>query len=118
MIDTHKTLLPECREIFIRLEEKIDNLITRADKINGRYEKHIDTSSNYRKQIDENTLIIKNLLNIKNWLRGVVLTIIIGVLSTAIGWGSLLSSVNNNQEKIMQLEDIHPRINLPQYEKK
>ena len=44
----HSNLLPECKQIFLRLEEKIDSLINRADKINGRYEKHINESELHR----------------------------------------------------------------------
>ena len=49
----HTEIIPECKQMFIRLEEKIDGLIQRADKVNGRYEKHMDESTLYRKKVDE-----------------------------------------------------------------
>ena len=48
----HDTLLPECKQMFARLDEKLDNLITRADRINGRYEKHMEESVLYRRFVD------------------------------------------------------------------
>jgi len=115
-MEQHNSLLPECTEIFKRLEEKIDSLIIRADKVNGRYERHIDSSNDYRKQVDQNTIILKDLLNIKVWLRGVIFVIVLGILSTAVGWGSLVTSVITNTDRLIQIEQLHPRINIQSLE--
>jgi hypothetical protein len=48
----HQEILPECVQRFDRLDEKLDELIKRADRINGRYEKHMEESVKYRREVD------------------------------------------------------------------
>jgi hypothetical protein len=54
----HDGILPECNQVFIRLEDKIDSLIDRTDKINGRYEKHMEESQIYRHKVTKNDIRI------------------------------------------------------------
>jgi len=64
--------LAECLQIFKRIEQKIDarsahtdellaGLIQRADRINGRYEKHIKESTEYRRKVDKHEHTLDSL---------------------------------------------------------
>ncbi len=68
----HKQPLAECMQIFKRIEQKIDSrsshtdellagLIQRADRINGRYEKHINESTDYRRKVDKHEHALESL---------------------------------------------------------
>ena len=64
----HIELLPECKQMYLRVEDKIDNLIERADKINGRYEKHMDEGNYYRNKVERHDEKMKVL----TWLFGIL----------------------------------------------
>lgn len=106
----HETMLPECVEIFRRIEEKVDSLIQRADKINGRYEKHLEESVGRIAQIERHDESLKNLIGIKVWGRGLLTTIAIGAVSSILGYGMLMNQVRIDSVKINDLE--HWRTNI------
>lgn len=100
----HVDVLPQCIEMFRRVEEKVDLLITRADKINGRYEHHLEESIIRVAQIERHDEAIKNLVSLKEWGKGFVATIIIGSISSLIGYGMLLNQVRVNTDRITRIE--------------
>ncbi|MBM4137343.1 MAG: hypothetical protein FJ241_11005 [Nitrospira sp.] len=57
-----------CKEIFKNINEKLDGLVTRADKINGRYEKHMEESIYYRNRVERHDEKMKLL----TWLFGIL----------------------------------------------
>lgn len=74
-----RTMLAECKEVFKRLEaqtkavinhvdesskhtdNKLDGVIKRLDRVNGRYEKHLDESVDYRRAVDEHEILLKQI---------------------------------------------------------
>jgi hypothetical protein len=50
-MDKNTSIRAECVQMFRRLDEKLDGLISRADRINGRYEKHMIDGEVYRKSV-------------------------------------------------------------------
>jgi len=90
MAKKHKNILPECIEMFKNVNYKLDQLIERADKINGRYEKHIDESSKYRKSVDRHDHILDlmekekyNTSKNAQWRVGLIVGVVMGLLTLA-----------------------------------
>ena len=52
MADEHTSILAECVQRFDNLSEKLEMLIARSDRINGRYENHLEESTPYRSKVD------------------------------------------------------------------
>jgi hypothetical protein len=99
MAGDHK-LIPECKEIFRRLDEKMDRLLNYTDKINGRYEKHIEESTPYRIQIERQEVNLNSIMALRRWWNGAVLTIVFALLSLAMIWGSLITRVSHIEDCI------------------
>lgn len=88
---TNAKILPECVQMFKNVEFKLDQLIDRADKINGRYEKHLDSSESYRKLVDQHEYaldLIKNekfnTAKLSQWRVGLIASVMTAVLTTII----------------------------------
>jgi hypothetical protein len=87
----HQEILPECVQRFDNLSEKLDGLIQRADRINGRYEKHIEESVKYRREVDKHEhllgVIEKEKLNtVKNaqYRVGIIVGIIMTIFTAVV----------------------------------
>jgi hypothetical protein len=116
----HITPLAECTERYKRVEDKIDNinfsirgLVEKSDKINGRYEHHLEEAIPYRSKVDEQER--KLLLN-ESFNRqmvgiqiSVVLSILIQIGAFVYLWGGLTKQVEINTGRLSSIEDIHPR---------
>jgi len=103
METNHIEILPECKQIFIRIEGKIDELVGNTRVINGRYQKHLDESMSYRSKVDmhEKILIENTIYNrqIISAMLGIVVTIIIQVGSFLYLFGGLSKQVDINTER-------------------
>lgn len=64
----HMGLLPECKQMFLNIDQKLDSLLKHDEKINGRYEKHIDEGVFYRNRIERHDEKMKLL----TWLFGLL----------------------------------------------
>ncbi len=64
----HQGILAECEQVFKRLDEKLNTLVNNAEKINGRYEKHIEDSIYYRNRVERHDEKMKLL----TWLFGIL----------------------------------------------
>jgi hypothetical protein len=89
---THEKMLPECIQMFKRLDEKLDGLIDRADRINGRYEKHMDESVLFRKMVDRHDHFIElaheeklNTAKASQWRVGIIVGVAMGIITVAAG---------------------------------
>lgn len=89
----HDRMLEQCQEVFKGIEFKLDTLIEHDDKINGRYEKHLDESKIYRENVVKHEQQLKDICSLKQWWQGAIITIFLGILSLAVIWGGLLVRV-------------------------
>jgi hypothetical protein len=103
MAENHKNILPECEQVFIRLEQKIDELVTNTRAINGRYQKHLEEAMPYRSRVDahEKTLTENGVYKrqIVSALLGIVITIILQVGSFLYLFGGLSKQVEINTQR-------------------
>jgi len=106
----------ECREILIGLgrdimeiKVKTDTIATRQEKINGRYDKHMEESINYRIKIEQHDLIIDEMNSLKRLWWGSIITMVISLLSIAVMWGGLIKQVSVNTGRLSDIELLHPR---------
>jgi hypothetical protein len=81
-------ILPECVQRFDSIAEKLDGLIQRTDRINGRYEKHLEDSVRYRRDVDRHEhllgMIEKEKLNTakaSQWRCSLIAATSVGILS-------------------------------------
>ena len=84
----HQEILPECVQRFDRLDEKLDGLIKRADRINGRYEKHMEESVRYRRDVDRHEHLLGviereklNTTKASQWRCSLIAGASVGILS-------------------------------------
>jgi hypothetical protein len=87
----HQEILPECVQRFDRLDEKLDELIKRADRINGRYEKHMEESTRYRRDVDRHehllSVIEKEKLNTakaSQWRVGLIVGVVMTIFTAIV----------------------------------
>lgn len=116
-------LLPECNQIFINLgkdnldllkkieelkldlNEKLAQLIDRADKINGRYDKHLEESVVYRIEVEKHKLLLDGIKDVKKLWFGVIFTIFMASLSLAVTWGITLNKISQFEKYVSQTEE-------------
>lgn len=105
-----------CREILIGLgrdimeiKTKTDIIAIRQEKINGRYDKHIEESTDYRIKIERHDTILDEMKDLKRWWFRAVVTMLLSLLSIAVLWGGLIKQVNVNTERLNNIESLHPR---------
>lgn len=112
----HMEMLPECIQVFKRVEEKIDVLIDYNKEINGRYQKHIEESVPFRSKVAEIDREIAKHDVYKNQLTGamtgIVFAIIVQVVSFSYLWGSINKQVeiNTNRWDKLLANDAHAEI--------
>ena len=96
----HMEMLPECIQVFKRVEEKIDELVNSTRLINGRYQKHLEEAIPYRSKVDGiEKLQIENGVYKKQVvlsLIGVIFAIILQIVTFAYLWGGLNKQVEVN----------------------
>ena len=97
----HSQITSECREIFKRVDEKLDALIGRADKINGRYDKHMDEGVSFRAMVMQHEEKLKSHDTIRTELRVWALSSIIVFISGCVWIGGKMASLD-------RLETLHP----------
>ena len=68
----HFIMLPECLQVFKRIEDKIDVLVKYDEKMNGKYEEHIKDSVYYRNRVERHDEKMK------------VLTFLFGILTVPV----------------------------------
>jgi hypothetical protein len=95
----HESPLAECIERYKRIDEKLDMVISRLDKVNGRYEKHMDDSINRVAMLESHDSILKDYVSIKAWIRGLTFTMVLVLFSGAVAWGMLKNQVDVNTER-------------------
>ena len=90
-----------CREIFRNIEKQLNFLVDADKERNGRYDKHVTESIEYRTKIDRCDEQLKDIKllhrEIRLWCLGLLVTIIIASLYL----GDRFSSLN-------RLEALHP----------
>jgi hypothetical protein len=96
-------ILPECVQMFKRLEDKVDFLVENTNIINGRYQKHIEESYPVRSKVDElDKIQIKNDIY-KNQMIGVqigiIVTIFVQVCAFSYLWGNITKEVQVNTSR-------------------
>jgi len=86
----HQDILPECVQRFDSIAEKLDGLIQRTDRINGRYEKHLEDSVHYRREVDRHEhllgLIEKEKLNsvkASQWRIALIVGVVMSLVTVA-----------------------------------
>ena len=103
----HTQPLAECVERYNHIVDKLDGLIQRLDKINGRYEKHLDEAIPYRGKVDEHTEKFTRMDTNGRWAMGIqistVIAIVVQVVTFAFLWGSLTKQVEINTHRWEQL---------------
>lgn len=106
----------ECREILVGLGRDIMEIKVKALEIsdrqkviNGRYDKHIEESADYRIKIERHDQILEEIKELKRWWWGAIITMALSLLSVAVIWGGLIKQVNINTERLNNLEILHPR---------
>ena len=99
----HTEILPECNQVFIRIEQKIDELVENTRAINGRYQKHLEESIPYRGKVDshektltENVVYRRQIISA---LIGIVFTIIVQVGSFLYLFGGISKQVEINTNR-------------------
>jgi hypothetical protein len=82
-------VLPECKEMFKALDNKLDQLIERSDRIDHRYERHIEESVKYRREVDKHELLLNliekeklNTMKASQWRVGLIVGGVVGVITT------------------------------------
>lgn len=100
-------ILPECNEIFKRIEEKVDRLIEIDTRRNGKWDEHIKTSIDYRMKVENHETILSNIVELKRWWYGAVFTISLCIVSLAVGWGMAINQIKVNTEKINLIDGYH-----------
>lgn len=99
----HMDMLPECIQVFKRVEEKIDELVTSTRAINGRYQKHLEEAIPYRSKVDEQERkITENSVYKKQIMLsmiGVIFAIILQIATFAYLWGGLSKQVEVNTSR-------------------
>ncbi len=106
----------ECREILIGLgrdimeiKAKTSEIAIRQKEINGKYDKHIEESINYRIKIEQHDLIIDEMNSLKRLWWGAIITMVASLLSIAVMWGGLIKQVSVNTGRLNDIELLHPR---------
>ena len=110
-------VLPECVQIFNRIEEKLDNLVTKADKINGRYDEHLAEAIPYRGKVDMHDNKFCQMEAHRRWLIGLQVSTLTIIVLQIVGfvylWGQLTKTVEINTGRITGIEfnidKLHPR---------
>jgi len=110
----HMEMLPECVQVFKRVEEKIDELVSNTRAINGRYQKHLEDAIPYRSKVDE---IDKSIIESKLIRRqmmgafgGIIFAIVAQIVTFAVLWGGLTKQVEINTDRWNRLlngQEIH-----------
>jgi len=110
----HEQPLAECMERHKSMCDKLDNLIYRLDKMNGRYDDHLKEAIPYRAAVDSHTKKFDQIENQTRWVVGtlvsVILSMLIQISTFAFLWGQLTKRVEINTERLYQIELLHPRM--------
>lgn len=114
-LSMHQEPLAECIERYKAICDKLDALVIRFDRINGRYDAHLVESVSYRAAVDAHNKRFDTMENQTRWIIGVListtLTIIIQISTFAYLWGQLTKRVEINTDRLSQIEVLHPRLN-------
>jgi len=113
-VPQHSEPLAECMERYKAICDKLDGLINRLDKINGRYDAHLLESITYRSAVDSHTKKFEQMEDQTRWIIGIlvslIVTILIQISTFAFLWGQLTKTVESSQDRLTQIEQIHPRV--------
>ena len=94
------TPLAECTLRYNNIVEKLDGLCQRLDKINGRYEKHLEESIPYRAEVNEHREKFKELAVHRRFVIGLqtstIITVILQMLTFSYLWGGITKQVEVN----------------------
>jgi len=110
----HMEMLPECIQVFKRVEEKVDEIVQSTRAINGRYQKHLEEAIPYRSKVDEieKTVIEAKLIRrqMVGAFGGIIFAIVAQIVTFAVLWGSLTKQVEINTDRWNRLlngQEIH-----------
>jgi hypothetical protein len=113
-IVTHQTPLAECVERYNNIVDKLEGLILRLDKMNGRYDTHLVEAISYRATVDVHTKKFDEMTAHRRWLIGIQISTIsmiaVQIVTFAYLWGSLNKQVEINTkrwDKVIAGEEIH-----------
>lgn len=113
----HLVPLAECVERYHSVIDKMDCLIQRFDKINGKYDSHLIEAVSYRAAVDAHTKRFDAMQDQTRWMIGlmisIVLTIIAQIVTFSFLWGQWTKRVEINTERLGRIESeievLHPR---------
>ena len=109
----HLQPLAECLERNKAIFDKLESLILRLDKMNGRYDSHLIESVTYRTAVEAHTKRFDSAEKQTQWIIGLMvsmlLTIVLQVCTFAFLWGQLTKRVEVNTDRLAEIEEIHPR---------
>lgn len=91
----HNDILPECADRLGRVESKVDTLIENTNKINGRYDKHLEESQVYRQKVIVNEENIKSVKGTKALVITNLIALIVASLSLAFYFGKQVQRIEN-----------------------
>jgi len=111
----HQYPLAECIERNKNIADKLDQMITRLDKINGRYEKHLEEAVPIRAMVTMHEERLGAIVAHRHWIIGVVTSVVFTLLiqtgALIYFYGQLTRQVEINTGRIENIETIHPRNN-------
>jgi len=106
----HMQPLAECLERNKAIFDKLDTLILRLDKMNGRYDSHLIESVTYRTVVGAHTKRFDAAEKQTQWIIGLMVsmlfTIVLQVCTFAFLWGQLTQRVAVDTHSIEILEGI------------
>lgn len=115
----HMEPLAECIERYKSICDKLDGVMQRLDKINGRYDAHLTEAVSYRSAVDAHTQRFDQLDGLFRALIGVLISIIFAIIlqitTFSFLWGGLSKQVEINTQRWGQVisgKEIHAATNI------
>jgi hypothetical protein len=109
----HADLILLHEEMFKNIQKSIDMLIKVDQERNGRYDKHVNESGEYRQKLVDVCAEVDNIRKGHQEIRGYGITIIALILAWAassIWWASAVNKqVEINTQRLNLIEDTHRR---------
>jgi hypothetical protein len=112
----HMQPLAECVERYKHIVDKLDGIAQRLDKINGRYEKHLEEAIPYRSVVDSHKDKFTQMETHRRWVIGIQVTTMIAIFIQIVGffylYGGLNKQVDINTSRWDKLIEskIHPEV--------
>lgn len=105
-----KVILPVCIEIFKRLEDKVDTLLDKTDKLNEKFIEINELKEKVKLHEAKFVGLETNHKFVIGILSSIVVAILIQIGTFLYFWGDLNRQVNMDSRRIETIEEIHPRL--------